>query len=310
MPDQYTLTSQDDYINQGPVALKLVPTHLLQAVEANYDSIYKSFLQEKGLSFKQLVDRFMSVLPEPTEAVRKAVADALNLKKALRETQVQDALLAQVVFEYLNPTLPLEEREAKHQNIAHLYEAEYTLKIDNKTITLKYKQLDDLATHWNRTKLGKLLRHTHYWGAAALALLEEKGKQTDQQKVARQMAKIFEDSFYFIRTFLEAEANVLGKHKTQLEQLVEQSKLLRNFGMTRVEPEVLIKKLLPKDEQAAVAERMIETRKTAFHTDVPESNISYEEVKTELASLAGIKIETKCDKKRFERPKKETQSKR
>ncbi len=305
--NQYTLTSQDEYINQGPASLKLVPTAVLQTVETHYDALYKEFKQAQptGQTFKDLINVFVAKLPEPTEDLRKPVADALNLKKALRETQVQDALLAQILFEYLNPTLPLEEKEAKHQNIAELFEAEYTLKVGNKTLTLKYKQLDDLATHWDRAKLTKLLTHTHYWSEAALALLQEKGKQTDQQKVAIQIDRVFEDSFYFIRTFLEAEAKVMSNHKAELKQLLEQSREVRNFGMPRVEPEVLIKKLLPTKTMDEVKKHtVIETRKSAFHTDVPESTISYEAVKTELASLAGITIAPKRDKKRFEEPKK------
>ncbi len=111
-------------------------------------------------------------------------------------------LLAQILFEYHDLNVPLEDRENRQVNIAKLFENEYELKIDNnKTIKLKYKQLDDLATNWDRDKIAKLFNNKEYWNDVLLKELDKLGEKSDQQKILILMNKVFEDSFYYIMTF-------------------------------------------------------------------------------------------------------------
>lgn len=301
--DQYVLQSQDEFINgAGSCEFKKdISKEVLEFVEENYDKLFTEFSKKQGQKHKDFIDLFLNISVDKSDNKRFEIIKALQLHKTLKEVKVQDALLVQILFEYNNLQLPLEEREAKHVNIATLFENEYELKIDNhKTIKLKYKQLDDLATNWDRDKIAKLFNNVNYWNEDLLKELDIKGKKSDQQKILIMMNKVFEDSFYYIKTFLEVEKKVLDKFKNDcLQQLISESRALKKDGMTRIEPDVLIRRL----EKITNYQKgkFIELRQSAFHTDIPKDNMKYEKEKDELADLAGIKKQERPDKSKYKK---------
>lgn len=186
--------------------------------------------------------------------------------------------------------MPLDKKESTIVNLATLHEHEYELKIPGKTpIKLKYKQLDDLATHWNRKRIEKLVTNSAYWNKEELARLDDPDPKTDQQRILIMMHKVWEDSFYYIKSFLEVEKKGIEKQlaKNALELLLKHSKELKPEGATRIEGQVILR-WWKKITEAQVA-KFLELRNNAFHTDIPDKQMRYETEKDELCDSTGIK---------------------
>ena len=288
MEGHYSLKTQDAFINHPEYGLKDIATQTLKVVEENYDLCFKQHCRQHGQPFRTLIDAMLSCFGMPAPA-RKEIVNAVNYKRKLREVMACDTLLAVLFFEYHNSHLPLEERETAMVNLAGLHEHEYRLEIPgHQPITLKYKQLDDLATHWNRKRIEKLFSNQAYWSEEALAQLEEKKPKTDQQRILIMMHKVWQDSFYYIRSFLDVEKKGIERQlaKKALKKLLQRSKALNPVGAERIEGRAVLE--LWKNITEEQREKFIELRNNAFHTDIPENHRRYEEEKDALCELTGI----------------------
>jgi hypothetical protein len=296
MDGHYSLVTQDEFINHPEYGLKDINSHTLDVVEEHYEDCFKQHRQNEGQAFSSLIDALCAHFEEAHLPPRTQIAKAVNYKRKLKEVMAYDTLLAVLFFEYHNLHLPLDKREAGMVNLAGLHEHEYELKIPGqKTIRLKYKQLDDLATHWNRKRIEKLMNNSAYWNEEELARLDEKGPKTDQQRILIMMYKVWQDSYYYIQSFLDVEKKGIEKQlaKKALKELLEQSRELNDFGKQRIEGQVVL--ALWKNITEAQREKFIKLRNNAFHTDIPEDHRRYETEQEALCKLTGIK---KREKKR------------
>lgn len=310
--DHYRFENQNEFINGdgGEGFKKDISPEVVTIVGQHYERLFNTYSTTGSKQpFSAFVQLFMQQLSSTDEAARAQVVKALNLYKVLNEEKVKDALLAQILFEYHHTEMPLAKRELQHVNIAALYENTYELRIDkHKTIELNYKQLDDLATFWDRDKIAALLNNTEYWNDKLLAELEEKSPKSDQQKILIQMNRVFEDSFYYLKVFLQTEEKIIKLNQTNIQALINDSKAVqkekrRQPGMERIEPEVILKKVKRIDTDDKV-EKFVKARQSAFHTDVPGDNIKYAVVKDELAELAGLPKPVAKDKNKYKKDKK------
>lgn len=302
----HTLPEQDEFIN-APESTSPIRTEVLETVEDNFQELHQEYSQtasklkqeatKKGIeapkTFKLFIESFTGKLPG---AQYKEIKQAVDLYKQLKEIQVQDALLGQILFKYHNLDLPMKEREQKSCNITTLHQHEYTIQLADRKITIPYKQLDDLATHWDRKKLTALFQNKSYWNWQLKQELEQKGIEGDVRHINYIMASLYNDSFHYIDIILKAEEKII---RTLDEDAINQ--MLANSmqsGKARLPARPLFDttglKGKPKN-------KYLDLRNSAFHTNVPEKNLKYEDEKVRLADTFGITLPEKKDKNEYKR---------
>lgn len=308
--ENYKLHNQNRFINgdEGILFKKDISAEVLNIVEQQYDRKFQEFSERTGQKFSDFVNLFLVGLNDKTPVRNKEIVKALNLYKALNEIKVKDALLAKILFKYHNKiVLPVKNKMVKNEpaNISGLFEYEYEFDVGNgQKFKIGYKQLDDLATFWDKGKIKRLLNNKKYWSETILKELEKNGKKSDQEKILILMNNVFMDSYYYLATFLNVEKKVLDEfRKSLLQQFIAES-MHEVKGGERIEPKVLLKKLEHITKKQI--DKFMELRKSAFHTNVPTNDLKYEEEKDELANLAGIEKKQKPDKSKYKMSKFDT----
>lgn len=296
MTGYYDLISQNEFINLQENAVKDISQNVLEIVNQKFDTYFNEHTSSNNEKYSDLIARFEKHF-EKSEATTREILKAVKLFKRLRELQTEDAILAQIFFEYHFAKTPLSERETKQVKLETLFEEEFVLTdknnkailVQGKPFTLKYKQLDDLATYWDRNKIVKLINNISYWNDSELNRLDEKTKKSHQQKILIILNKLWLDSFDYIDGFLAFEKKVISSQ--DLEELLEESKKIINTKngkqYLRIEPLVLLRKLKTiTDNEINMFSKL---RNSAFHTDVPENNMKYSEQAEILRNKADIK---------------------
>jgi len=289
---QYKLQNQSEFINHPEYGLADIAPDILALVGDHFDACMMEHTQGSRQTFAQLVDRFEALYTgSKSPEKRKQIADAINYSRVLKEIQAQDALLLQVFFEYHNRKLPLNRRELKYKPLSTLFEEEYELQIDaSYKVQLKYKQLDDLSTHWNRTKIEQLFKNEAYWNLAIIAELDAKGKKSMQEKIRIVMDRVWNDSYHYIKAFLHIEKEAVEIQKKEgipATELISRSQAIRSPGLPRIEGKVLLSTFAGLDE--GKINRFIQLRNAAFHAGIPEECVKYEKVKDDLYAATGVK---------------------
>jgi len=298
--DNYHLGEQDSFVN-GEHSPAPIRRAVLDAVETHFDELHRAYVlsatelkqqasaqgKQAPKTFKLFVESFAQKLPG-TDA--KELRPAVDLYKKLKETEVQDALLAQILFKYHNLDLPLRERELKTCKIAELHRHEYTIQLDY-NVSIPYKQLDDLATHWDRKKLVALFKNNKYWNWHLRAELQNKGIDTDMRMINYVLNSLYEDSFRYIQLVLAVEKKILeGTGRDALNQLIAGT---AGSGRARIEFGSLLDTTAMKGK---AKKKFVRLRNSAFHTFVPDNNLQYCEEKERLATHFGIRLEQKKGK--------------
>ena len=304
--EQYGLPSQDEFIN-APGAEADISSKALQVVEENFQTLHAAYARNADIEKEQARDKgeeapktfklFIQSFAEKAPGLEYGeIKRAVDLYKQLKEIQVQDTLLAQILFKYHNLDLTLNEREQTLCNITSLHQHEYTMKLNDKTITIPYKQLDDLATFWDRKKLASLFTNTSYWNWKLKQELESKGITGDIRHINYIMNSLYGDSYHYIDVVLKAEKKIIdGLDNNTLTDIITQS---TKNGKERLETKQLFDTTELKGKRK---DQYLSLRNDAFHTNVPKNNLKYEEEKNRLADFFGIIQKEKNDKSKYKK---------